>query len=503
MRFLGILILAVALGACVKTDDTVEGGTADVSSASFSASSIINTNACIEIELRLLNADGAIITATENINFRVTVSGSANIYEDEQCETINPNHTLEKGAFKVSAYVKDPNTETFNINYEGTSIGSIEVTTFSDNFTTALDGPVRTIEGLNSNRSEFYIGGDFTQVSSVTRNKIARLQANGSLNTDFAPTGTGIPTSGKVYAIQLSDAVNDHIFVGGDFTNFNSVSGARNFIRLLATGSLDQSFIKGDGMPSYVRDLALDSDGYINVAGRIARWSTDGDINGLARFTAPAVVDIFYEGEGFGPTTSYPILSFVIDDQDDIYAGGRFTLYAGSAFERIIKLKSDGSVDASFNVAGTNNGFNNSVEKIALTSDGKLYAGGSFTQYNGNAASRLIRLNANGTVDDSFDIGSGFNGKVYALLANNDGTVFVGGEFTTFNGSSVGRFVKLNEDGSIDTTFEDGTGFNGDVFMIENPGDYSNDIFVGGEFTTYQNQTQNYLVRLDEEGNVD
>jgi hypothetical protein len=66
-------------------------------------------------------------------------------------------------------------------------------------------------------------------------------------------------------------------------------------------------------------------------------------------------------------------------------------------------LNSDGSVDNTFSI-GT--GFNNTVWVIKVQTDGKILVGGNYTQYNGNPHSNLIRLNSDGSVDNSFNTGT-------------------------------------------------------------------------------------------------
>ena len=71
---------------------------------------------------------------------------------------------------------------------------------------------------------------------------------------------------------------------------------------------------------------------------------------------------------------------------------------------------------------------------MILESDGKILCGGDFTGYSGASSNNLIRLNNNGTIDTSFNVGSGFNGKVKDIKLQSTGNVICVGDFTTFNG---------------------------------------------------------------------
>ncbi|WP_317039503.1 T9SS type A sorting domain-containing protein [Thermoflexibacter ruber] len=169
--------------------------------------------------------------------------------------------------------------------------------------------------------------------------------------------------------------------------------------------------------------------------------------------------------------------------------GGEFTTYNGSTTNRIVRLNTDGSIDASFNI-GT--GFSSNVNTIAVQNDGKIIVGGQFGLFNGNTANALARLNTNGSADAGFNIGTGFNNSVFALALQADGKIIVGGAFTIFNGNltNARRIVRLNTDGSQDAVFNTGTGFNSDVFSLKMSAD-GRFVYVGGKFTNF-----NGLVRL-------
>ena len=89
----------------------------------------------------------------------------------------------------------------------------------------------------------------------------------------------------------------------------------------------------------------------------------------------------------------------VVDGSGDVYVGGIFTAYNGSISRRIVRINSDGSLDAGFAVG---NGFDSSVDAMALDGSGDIYAGGAFTDYDGTSVTRIVRLNPDGSVDPGF-----------------------------------------------------------------------------------------------------
>jgi uncharacterized delta-60 repeat protein len=281
------------------------------------------------------------------------------------------------------------------------------------------------------------VAGGFTSYSGVSRNRIIRLNTDGSIDTSFV-IGTGF--NNDIFAITLQS--DGKILVGGYFTSYSGVSRNR-IIRLNTDGSIDTSFVIGTGFNNAFNSIVTQTDGKILI-------------------------------------------------------GGYFTSYSGVSRNYIIRLNSDGSVDTSF-VIGT--GFNNIVNIVTLQSDGKLLVGGNFTSYSGVSSNRIIRLNTDGSIDTSF-IGIGFNsGSVLTIKQQSDGKILVGGLFTTYSGVSRNNIIRLNTDGSVDNSFVIGAGFDSAVITIELQLDGK--ILVGGDFTSYSGQVNNYIIRLNNDGSAD
>jgi uncharacterized delta-60 repeat protein len=173
----------------------------------------------------------------------------------------------------------------------------------------------------------------------------------------------------------------------------------------------------------------------------------------------------------------------------------------------ILQLKGQsGALDFSFNPGtGTNN---NWVNTIAVQSDGKILIGGDFTTYNGISQNRITRVNSDGSLDATFNTGSAANGIVWAITVQNDGKILVGGEFTQFNGTTANRIIRLNADGSIDNTFNVGTGYTvpgsptqGFIRSIVIQPDGK--ILVGGFFLDFNGLAVKCITRLNADGSID
>jgi len=167
-------------------------------------------------------------------------------------------------------------------------------------------------------------------------------------------------------------------------------------------------------------------------------------------------------------------------------------------------LNSDGSLDTTFD-PGT--GFNQhyyGIKDVVLQSDGKIVVGGDFTTYNGTSQNYITRLNTDGSLDTSFNSGTGANGYVYATAIDSNGKILIGGTFSSYNGTSRNSVARLNSDGTLDTTFDPGSGVGGGSQKV---GDIaiqsSGRILIAGSFNSYNGHTQPSLVGINTDGSFD
>ncbi len=137
------------------------------------------------------------------------------------------------------------------------------------------------------------------------------------------------------------------------------------------------------------------------------------------------------------------------------------------------------------------------VYAIVVQPDGKILFGGTFwQQYDGVDRAGIARANTDGSIDTSFDPGNGANGTVYAIYLQSDGRVLVGGAFNQFNGSARLGIARLNANGSLDASFDPGAGANDLVYAVARQSDGK--ALIGGAFTAYDGVTRNRVARLNE-----
>ena len=327
-------------------------------------------------------------------------------------------------------------------------------------------------------------------------------QQAGDLDTTFN-TGTG--ANGELNCVTLQP--DGKVLIGGYLSSYNGTSRKR-IARINADGSLDATFNPGSGVNgsnSHLSTIALQPDGKILIGGNFNNYSGTSR-NRIARLNADGSLDVTFDpGSGanvVNPGSGVAIVRHIALQPDGkMLIGGSFTSYNGAARNRIARLNADGSLDASFNPGI---GASGEVYSIALQPDGKILIGGPFTSYNGTSRNGIARLNADGSLDASFDPGSGaLNSNHIACIAlQPDGKILIGGYFTSYNGTSRNRIARLNVNGSLDVSFNPGIGANADaVLSIALQPDGK--ILIGGGFSSYQGTSRNRIARLNADGILD
>ncbi len=333
------------------------------------------------------------------------------------------------------------------------------------------------------------IGGEFTAFNGIPRSKVARLNTDGSLDTTFAPGNI----DGEVETLVVQP--DGKVVIGGDFFSVGGVP-RRNLARLNPNGSLDTGFVADANNTVYA--LALRGDGKLLVA---------GDFTILAGVRRERIVQLEPNGlpdAGFNPNASAndDIDALAIQPNGRILLGGEFTQVNGTPRSRVARLNADGSLDLTFAQSGPTDG---EVQALAVQPDGRIVIGGTFRFVNGIGRNGIARLEPDGALDTSFGAFGGVGGRllpeVYAVVLQPNGRILIGGEFTTVNGTLRNFVARLNGlDGSLDASFDIGSGANSTVMALALQADGR--IILGGEFTTFNGVPRFRIVRLlgDESG---
>jgi uncharacterized delta-60 repeat protein len=333
---------------------------------------------------------------------------------------------------------------------------------------------------------KYIVGGGFTSYNGTAAGRIVRLNADGTIDSTFT-TGTGFSANIRYLKILKQGANAGKILVLGDFTSYNGTTVGR--IALLnSDGTLDTAFNTsiGTGLSGPGQFVLEQSDGKLLVTGYFTNFN-GGSAGCIVRLNANGTKDTsFVYGSGFNNAPNW----IVQNTAGKYIFGGWFTSYNGTPANRIITLNDDGTVDTVY--AGS--GFDNGIWNITQQSDGKLITTGWFTSYNGTPANRIIRLNSDGTIDGTFNYGTGFNGLTFNPVLQSDGKIIVAGTYTSYNGTAANRIIRLNTDGTIDGTFNYGTGFDSNAKDIQILSD--DRVLIGGLFTNYKGVSYPGLARL-------
>src|SRR5205085_6298534 len=232
--------------------------------------------------------------------------------------------------------------------------------------------------------------GRFTTANGISRNRIASFNSDGSLDASF---NSGIGPDADIFAAVLQP--EGRVVVAGRFTMFSGFTRNR-IARLNADGSVDPTFGFSGGVNNTPLALALQQDGRIIVGGQFSQVDLVQRFN-LARLNSDGTVDLTFD-PGIGPNGD--VNAIAIQPDGRIVIGGTFIAYNGFARGGVARVLSDGSLDLTFD-SGVGTGGN--VFALALQENGQIVIGGRFAQYAGANRSFIARVNGNGSLDFGFN----------------------------------------------------------------------------------------------------
>jgi len=423
---------------------------------------------------KLNSTTGALDTGFDSLSgFNNTVNSlaidsSGNIYA-------GGNFTTYKGTTRQFIAKVNGTTATFDTTFDSAS---------------GFSNTVKSIV-LDSGSNNVYCGGTFTSYKGTARQRIAKINSNTAALDATFNSSSGFPTDVNSIAIDSSG----NIYAGGIFTAYKGTT--RQYIAKLngSTAALDTTFDAASGFNNLIYTIALDSSDNLFCGGVFTSYKNVNNIYSrqyIAKINlATNKVDTLFDtASGFNNTVN----SIVSDSSGNIYAGGSFSTYKGTTRQYIAKLNgTTAALDATFD---STSGFQSFVNSLAIDSSGNIYAGGVFTQYKGTARLRVAKLNGStAAIDATFDSSTGFDTDVNSIILDSSGNVYCGGLFNSYKGTTRLYVAKLNGfTAALDTTFDSSTGFNNAVtYMVL---DQSNNIYCCGAFTSYSGTTRQYIAKI-------
>ena len=286
--------------------------------------------------------------------------------------------------------------------------------------------------------------------------------------TFSAPTGLYAP--GTTYALGPQQADGKRL-VAGFFTRVNGTT-VSNLVRLDAAGALDVPFAQNASVQGYIYQIKALPTGQYLLCGN-GSFLTAGGVNRteLLRLNANGTGDgAFDAGAGPNSLAGYGYgQGYAVQPDGKILVAGFFDSFNNAPAAAVVRLNANGSVDPSFSV-GTGIDVNGPTypyaNAVAVLPSGKVMVGGYFESFNGQPAPGLVRLNANGTLDTSFSAALEPGSEVQSLTVQPDGNVLATGYIQLAGGNSAG-LVRLLPSGAIDA------GFSAPTFLTYNITNYA------------------------------
>jgi len=261
---------------------------------------------------------------------------------------------------------------------------------------------------------------------------INRLNEDGSLDTSFNFSGeNSISVINKVVVLD-----NGKIMIAGRFDKINN-NLIEAVARLNSDGSLDSTFNLNLPPITSLRDMVIQPDGKIIIIGQN---DESNQFKIFRRYLTDGTLDPTFNGD-----EEHYIYGVELQQDGKIMICGTFQEYNGITQYNVARLNNDGTLDTTFvSYNLPQNGSNYTIFDVSICNDGKYIINGGFSIYNDTPSNQIAKINSNGTIDNSFNIGTGPNNSVWETYIQEDEKILIGGIFTTYNGTSTNLIARLN-----------------------------------------------------------
>lgn len=342
---------------------------------------------------------------------------------------LNESFSLDVGSnsFSIAVTAQDGVTnKTYTVNIiraDATVSGDADIT-----FDPQVDGNVDALACQPDGR--IIIGGSFQKVSGVNRSRLARLNADGTLDISFSFPDTNGPLSSMLVQ------ADGKIVVGGGFSTLGNAT-RWGIARLLPNGAVDTTFTSAAG--GSINALAQQKDGQVMAAGSFSGRVRRFQANGARDATFAPSVTIA------SPLTA-TVDSVTLQPDGKVLLAGTFDTVNSVSRISLARLNAEGTLDTAFNPSVS------AARGTLVLPDGKILVRGSFSMINGESRVGLARLNADGTLDSVFD--AALDGGVDTMAVQADGKIIIAGAFTRVGGTAQKHLARLHVDGALDSTFQ-------------------------------------------------
>jgi uncharacterized delta-60 repeat protein len=324
------------------------------------------------------------------------------------------------------------------------------------------------------------LAGNFIGVAGQTRVGIARVDAEGVLDSTFNPAPIN-----NCYVGSLLIQPDGQIVIGGQFTQMGG-QARTNLARLNPDGTAEIGF---NPVPdSSVGAIALQPDGKLVLGGWFTHMNGQPHTN-LARLNPDGTLD-----NTFNPSADSFVGALMVQPDGKILVGGYFSQLEGQPRSRIGRLESDGSLDTGFDAGSS--GASGYMYGFALQADTNILVCGDFSTLGGQPGAYIARLHPDGRIDPDFNPGRVYYGEytpAFSMALQADGKIVVGGRFALIGGQFRQRIARLLPDGTADTTFDPGVSDQVTAVALQSDGK----ILTGGQFLQVGGQTRTNVGRFN------
>jgi len=357
----------------------------------------------------------------------------------------------------------------------------------------SLDKTFNTTDSFTNKSIRIFAKSDGAFLTLEYDGKLKAFNPDGTLNTFFTICEIKTTSSDPLYITVIYQEDGKVVIFG----NLNIINGnyATKCVRLNADGTVDTTFKLTTGGDS----MTIQSDGkYIFSSGpKISRYHTDGKIDTTFKVYTTTDPKQGYITNGFETANNSRINDALVQpDGKIIVVGCNFVENAKTISYSIVRLNADGSRDTSFKLFTDKD---TRIYNVYLQKDNKIII-------NSND-SIFIRLNTDGTIDPTFKYSNTVSLINEGALFFQGDKIIISADFKDSEGITRSGIHRINADGSLDLTFNPHSGpnlaFDNTQYDLATKVLLDQKSLLVGNFTTYNDIAVRNICRINQNGDYD
>jgi len=364
-------------------------------------------------------------------------------------------------------------------------------------------------------------------------NRIVRTLPDGTIDRSFQ---SGFGANGLLNSFAI---VGSSHFIGGGFSGYAQRDGLNNIAKIAASGVIDTMEVRtytektkfvatfNGGVDAQVRYLHPSGGNKVIAVGdfkyylsrrydqptslykdsvvvdsvdvrQLARFNMDGSLDRTWRFDPEAIGYGGLKGKSLPGGTGR--ISTLMHTDEKLLGWGQFTKFDDVPVGYIVRLNANGTIDNTFNVGGA--GADNYIDFVSYNATTNKYlVVGRFKTFNGVSSPNMVLLNYDGSVDQSFKPKAFNGGTPYFAKQLDDGLTLVSGDFKTYDGVNRQGFLFVNKTGDLAPGYNTIGNLLGSVYRINDAmetqsADGKRALLIVGDFYVFDNVPTYNIVRV-------